>query len=274
MTKTDFGNIPPELKDLPQWVCVRKGSKIPMQADGGCASSSDPDTWCGYDIAKSAVERGAYDSLGFVFRDNGIVGIDCDIGFGEDGFLSETAIDLMRTCRSYTELSRSGRGIHIYLKGNLPFKGKNNRAGVEIYKSARYFIVTGEKLIYGALSENQAAIDAVLQKYFRDSGESERESEGESKNTPENKVDRERIYSPCHAVPKDGKIAVRPAYPPIPQGARNISLASLAGQMHRSGYEKSIIYKELMYVNKTACTPPLPTEEVRTILRSVTKYRR
>lgn len=273
MTKTDFDNIPTELKDLPQWVCVRNGSKIPLRADGGgCASSSDPDTWCGYDIAKSAVERGAYDSLGFVFRDNGIVGIDCDIGFGEDGFLSETAIDLMRTCRSYTELSRSGRGIHIYLKGNLPFKGKNNRAGVEIYKSARYFIVTGEKLIYGDLSENQAAIDAVLRKYFSDSEESERESESE--NTPGNKVDRARIYSPRYAVPKDGKIAVRPTYPPIPQGARNISLASLAGQMHRYGYEKSIIYKELLHVNKTACTPPLPADEVRTILRSVTKYRR
>ncbi len=271
MTKTDFDFIPLELKALPQWVVVQSGSKIPLRADGGgCASSSDPDTWCEYDIAKSAIERGAYDSLGFVFRDNGIVGIDCDIGFGEDGFLSETAIDLMRTCRSYTELSRSGRGIHIYLKGNLPFKGKNNRAGVEIYKSARYFIVTGEKLIYGDLSENQAAIDAVLQKYFRDSADSERESASANAN----KFERERIYSPCHSAPKDGRISVRPAYPAIPQGGRNISLASLAGQMHRCGYEKPVIYKELLHVNETACTPPLPTEEVRAILQSVTKYRR
>ena len=39
--------------------------------------------------------------------------------------------------------------------------------GVEIYKSSLYFIVTGEKLIYETMIENQEAIDYVVGKYFR-----------------------------------------------------------------------------------------------------------
>ena len=67
---------------------------------------------------------------------------------------------------SLEHIRKSGRGIHILLKGDLPFKGKNNCNGVEIYKSSRYFIVTGEKLIYETMIENQEAVDYVVDKYF------------------------------------------------------------------------------------------------------------
>lgn len=92
------------------------------------ASSVLPDTWSTYEEAKAAVEKGTYDYLGFVFNNNGIVGIDIDCGYDEDGFLSEVSIDIMRACRSYTEQSRSGRGIHIYLKGT-PVQGKKQSCG-------------------------------------------------------------------------------------------------------------------------------------------------
>lgn len=142
-----YANLPPDIIAIPQWVCVWNGSKIPMKAnERKGASSVNPETWCDFETAQKAVSDGIYDHIGFVFNNNGIVGIDIDCGFDEDGFLSETSIDIMRACRSYTEKSRSGRGVHILLKGDLPFKGKNNGNGVEIYKSSRYFIVTGEKL--------------------------------------------------------------------------------------------------------------------------------
>lgn len=260
-----YANLPPEITALPQWVCVWNGSKIPMKAnEKKGASSVNPETWCDFETAQKAVEDGIYDHLGFVFNNNGIVGIDIDCGFDEDGFLSDISVDIMRSCRSYTEISRSGRGVHILLKGELPFKGKNNGNGVEIYKSSRYFIVTGDKLIYDTMIENQEAIDYIVAKYFSDTM---RESTTTAENT-------QRIYSPVYVKPENGKISLRPQYPPIASGMRNLSLTSLAGQLHNQGYSKKEIYQELLHANKMACTPPLPTSEIQTIVNSVTKYRR
>jgi len=259
-----YENLPPEITALPQWVCVWNNSKIPMRANiKKGASSVQPDTWSTFEDAKNAVESGMYDHLGFVFNNNGIVGIDIDCGFDDDGFLSQVSIDIMRSCRSYTEVSRSGRGVHILLKGKLPFKGKNNRAGVEIYESSRYFIVTGQKLIYDTIIENQQAIDYIVEKYF-----AEDEKEGNDSDYSQ------RIYSPVYTKPENGKISLEPTYPPIPQGMRNLSLTSLAGQLHNQGYEKQKIYQELLKANEAACTPPLPVGEIQTIVNSVTRYRR
>lgn len=259
-----YENIPPELTNLRQWVCVWNNSKVPMKATKKeAASSTSPDSWSSYNDAKKAVEEGVYDQLGFVFNNNGIVGIDIDCGFDNDGFLSQLCIDIMQTCRSYTEVSRSGRGVHILIKGKLPFKGKNNRAGVEIYESSRYFIVTGRKLIYDTIIENQQAIDYVIEKYF---AETEKESE--------NSGCSQRIYSPVYAKPENGRISLEPTYPPIPNGMRNLSLTSLAGQLHNQGYEKQKIYQELLKANIAACKPPLSENEVQCIVNSVTRYRR
>lgn len=259
-----YDKLPPEITALPQWVCVWNGSKIPMKAtEKRGASSVNPETWCSFDVAEKAVQDGVYDHLGFVFNDNGIVGIDIDCGFDDSGFLSDVSIDIMKTCQSYTEKSRSGRGVHILLKGNLPFNGKNNGDGVEIYKSRRYFIVTGEKLIYDNIIENQEAIDYIVAKYFPDVVKDSDSS-----------YNAQRIYSPIYAKPKDGKISLRPQYPPIPSGMRNISLTSLAGQLHNQGYTKKDIYQELLHVNQVACSPPLSTLEIQTIVESVARYRR
>lgn len=256
-------NIPIELQNLDQWVCTKGDSKIPMNAKRPFpASSTDQRTWSSFETAISSVADGIYDYVGFVFNDNGLVGIDIDDGYGEDGFLSQIAVDIIGKCKSYTEKSKSGRGFHILLKGNLPFKGKNSLNGVEIYKAARYFIMTGDTLLYRDIVENQAVIDYIVEKYFPEM----RENEGNSSNGG-------TIYSPLWEKPKE-KIALRPTYPPIPDGTRNLSLTSLAGQWHNMGYTKEQIYKELLYVNSVACNPPLDINEIQTIVNSVTRYRR
>lgn len=259
-----FANIPAEVTALPQWVCVWEDSKIPMQAAvRKGASSVDPDTWSTYQEAVRAVNSGSYDYIGFVFNNNGIVGIDIDCGYDADGFLSETSVDIMRSCCSYTEKSRSGRGVHILIKGELPFEGKNNRNGVEIYKSGRYFITTGDKLVYGEIIKNQQAIDYVVEKYFPDV---EKDSDKTEKTS--------RYYTPIYYKVESGKMLIRPDYPPINKGNRNNSMVSIAGQMHTAGYSKKDIYKELLYANSVACNPPLPERDLQTIVTSITKYRR
>ena len=259
----NLNNIPEELRILPQWVGVGVDSKIPMRIDTlFSASSTNPDTWCSFADAKEAVERGEISHPGFVFNDNGIIGIDIDDGYDEDGLMSELAADIISRCESYTEKSKSGRGFHILLKGDIPFKGKNNLKGVEIYKTARYFIMTGDVILFHNIVENQEAIDYIVEKYFPDM----REGASNCGMSP-------RIYTPQWERPTE-KISLRPVYYPIPDGTRNISLTSIAGQWHNMGYGKDDIYRELLYVNSVACRPPLDINEIQAIVNSVTRYKR
>ena len=259
-------NIPDELKSLKQWVCSTSNSKVPMMATQyRAASSIDPTTWGTFEEATLSVECGNYDSVGFVFNDNGIVGIDIDAGFDDDGFITELSADIISKCRSYTEKSRSGRGFHILLKGTLPFKGKNNRNGVEIYQASRYFIMTGDTFLYDEIIENQEAIDYVINMHFSLVHKENSSSKCDISN---------KIYTPEWTKPSDGIVKLRPNYPRIPDGCRNISLTSLAGVLHNQGYDKKQILEELNYCNKVACEPTLLEREITNIVNSVIRYKR
>ena len=257
-----YEKIPQELKEQKAWVCVYRDYKYPMQATNPmAASSSNPETWGTFEEAVTAVEQARYDGIGYVFHGTDLIGIDLDAGFDQDGFLSDMAIDILAHCGSYCEKSRSGRGVHILVKGCLPFSGRNNRAGVEMYQTGRYFICTGKQMLYENIVENQEAVDYIVKTYFSEFRESE------SAMNP-------RIYSPVYQKPEDGKFPLRPKYPPIAPGCRNISLTSLAGQLHTQGYDKQDIYRELLIANKEACKPPLPEDEIKQIVKSVSRYRR
>lgn len=260
-----YSNIPEELRRLNQWVCAKEGSKVPMQARMPFpASSTNPNTWASFEEAVFAVEAGHYDYIGFVFNDNGIVGIDIDDGFDRDGNPTLLACDIVGKCWSYTEISRSGRGVHIFVKGDIPFKGKNNLAGVEMYKTARFFIMTGNMATaVRDINEDQDALNIIVEKYFPETREKK------------SAVVTPRIYNPEWDCPKGCKrVRIKPNYPVIPDGCRNICLTSLAGMMHSIGYTKGQIYRELQYANNTACKPPLDDGELRAICNSVTRYQR
>ena len=251
---TNRKNIPSELKSLNQWVCVSPDSKVPLQVSGDPASTSKPETWVDFYTAATWA-----DEVGFVFHDNGIVGIDIDDGWNEDGFLSDLALDCISTCQSYTEQSRSGRGFHILVRGDIPFKGKNNRKGLEIYKTGRYFIMTGNTMLYTEIKENPDALKYIVEKYF---------------SSPEEGNTGDRIYNPVWERIQGHKIPLRPMYPMIETGSRNICLASLAGMLHTQGYPYDDLLRELLYCNNVACYPPLSYREVKAIADSIVRYKR
>ena len=125
--------------------------------------------------------------------------------------------------------------------------------------------MTGDTLLYREIIENQEAIDYVVEKYFPETRDS-------SDNVV---VGRDKIYAPRWEEPVvNGRVKLRPVYPRIPDGSRNICLTSLAGMLHNQGYSKSQIYEELLYANTVACDPPLDRNELRTICNSVTRYKR
>ena len=258
-----YAAIPEELKRHKQWVCAHADSKCPMCAyEYANASSSDPLTWSAFETAESAVADGHYEHIGYVFADNGYVGIDIDTGYDEDGFVTETASEIIGTLKSYTERSRSGRGFHIIVAGDIPFKGRNNLNGVEIYKTGRYFIMTGKTVFCDRIGRNQPGIDRVIDRFFPVSAKTG--ADDKHGNT---------IYRPRWKL-NGRKIPLRPEYPPIAAGTRNLSLTSLAGAMHNVGYGKLQIYNELVIANRAACEPPLPKGELKAIVNSVTRYER
>ena len=261
----DYNNIPEELRNLNQWVCANEDSKVPMRATSRYpASSTNPATWSSFDEAMEAVRWGYYDYLGFVFNDNGIVGIDIDDGFDDYG-LSPIARDIVTRCYgTYIEYSKSGNGLHIFVKGDIPFTGKNNLTGVEIYKTSRFFIMTGNTYYdCASILNKQDALNTIVDKYFPETREQKKQTV-----TP-------RIYNPQWECPRGNRrVRIKPNYPVIPDGCRNICLTSLAGMMHSVGYTKGQIYRELQYANETACKPPLEDGELRAICNSITRYRR
>ncbi len=148
-TKPLLGAIPAALTKLPRWI-VWDGRKVPFDAQTATpASSVDPDTWttfnraCGRYVSDTMAGGRSFAGVGFMLG-NGIVGIDLD-DCVRDGVIEPWAQAIIDDLDSYTELSPSGRGVHILIRGKKP--GTRSRVGsVEIYDHARYFCMTGRRV--------------------------------------------------------------------------------------------------------------------------------
>ncbi len=147
-------NIPESLKQTPRWVAWRlelrhgqkKPTKVPVDAKSGrFASTTDPTTWATFKEALSFAERAYFDKVGvgFVFDGSGDVGVDLDgCRDPKTGRIDKRAQEIIDKLDSYVEVSPSGTGLHIIVKGILP--GSRRRCGkVEMYDTARYFTFTG-----------------------------------------------------------------------------------------------------------------------------------
>jgi putative DNA primase/helicase len=146
-------NIPEELKARPQWVVWKavgeKPDKVPFSArTGRRASSTNLMSWSTFEEALEAYEDGEYAGLGFVFSSaDPYTGLDLDDCVNEDGEIAGWALEIVRHFDSYTELSATGSGLHIIVRGDLP----NRRKGeVEVYSSKRFFTMTGHTIVVGS----------------------------------------------------------------------------------------------------------------------------
>ncbi|GAB7010836.1 hypothetical protein JCM31271_27790 [Halorubrum trueperi] len=168
---------PEKLREREQWVCWReeerddKLTKIPViPATGGFASSTDPETWDSLETALEYTETEHADGVGFVFTDNDpIVGVDLDdCRDPETGDVDDVALDIIERLDSYTEVSPSGTGYHVLIKGDLP-DGRNRRGSIELYDTARFFTVTGDHVgrTPTRVARRQDALDAIHREYVQ-----------------------------------------------------------------------------------------------------------
>lgn len=147
--------IPEELKRLKNWVCWKAEpdqkahsgiKKIPINPyTGGQAMSNNPDTWSDFETAVRVSADLA--GIGFVFDGNGYFGVDLDdmpeaLEQFKNGNYDNVISEFVYGLKSYTELSRSGNGIHIICKGRLP-EGARRKGGIEMYEKGRFFVMTG-----------------------------------------------------------------------------------------------------------------------------------
>lgn len=160
----NYDSIPQELKAVKNWVCWT-ADKLPKNPyTGGNAQSNNPQTWSDFETAVSAITKYGFGGIGFMFSPP-YFGVDLDKCLDNDDFIEE----FVETLQSYTEISRSGQGIHIICKGKLP-DGARRRGNVEMYSDKRYFIMTGNlyKSEYNKIKDCTETIKILHSKYLAD----------------------------------------------------------------------------------------------------------
>lgn len=153
-----FENIPHEMRNYNQWICWRfeeneqgKATKVPYSPiTNHHAKVNDSSTWTTYENAIAGMQNG-YAGIGFVLTE-----IDpyCFIDLDEPKTPSGAPVEpelfqeiwnrqqqVFIEFDSYAELSPSGKGLHIIVKGKLPSGRK--RSSIEVYSSLRFMTMTG-----------------------------------------------------------------------------------------------------------------------------------
>lgn len=150
--------ISQELKERSQWFCWRgepdpknpaKLIKRPVSPHTGrVADAHDPSNWASFQTALQRWEasNGRLSGIGFVLTEaDPFVGIDLDDCIDEEGNIAPWADAIVKRLNSYTEITPSGRGLRIFVKGKLP-PGGRRKGSIEMYDSKRFLTVTGDCL--------------------------------------------------------------------------------------------------------------------------------
>ena len=253
---------PKDLTELDQWVLwayrTRAGgrrTKIPYQANGKPASTTDPATWSSHDDALDAWKKQPqrFDGIGFVFSpEDPFCGIDLDQCLNEAGEIKPWAQSIIQSLSgTYLERSPSGRGIKIWVRAKLPSTGKKvyvNQIGqpvenetlsdgaIEIYDFGRYFTVTGQ-LLPGACTEiedHETEVAALYRKIA------------------------------LHGGPAKGKghLARLSQVEFVPVGQRHDFLMSFGAQLRARGMERDEIRAVLIALNETKFEQPKGIAEI------------
>lgn len=177
-----FDSIPMALKMVPRWVMWRfvevgegeakRWSKLPMQASGMSASSTNPKTWTDFLSAQNAYQSGRFDGIGFVFDgSDGLVGIDLDDCYSETGFTLPESQEIAQKIDGYMEVSPSGTGVKIFTRAALHNAHVDHTKGLECYPKGRYFTVTGHA-IQGAIPDQEIDLSPIIpERTIRQSGD-------------------------------------------------------------------------------------------------------
>ncbi len=183
--------LPGELRALPQWA-VAGASKAPLSAsaDGKIFNTgvNRPSEWMSFEQAvqlahanrdtvtthvdkrgRTVTQTGF--NIGFILNDSDpFTCIDLDvkdaISHPDEPELHTKPAEydryelIYKTLDSYTELSRSGKGLHIWIRADI---GRGfRRDGVEVYSRDRFIISTGQVVVDKGIEERQLLVSKLV----------------------------------------------------------------------------------------------------------------
>lgn len=186
-----WGRLPAGMRALPQWV-LAGADKVPLaiNEDGKlhAVSATRPSEWMTFERAVAGawmykdlitthttkegqlITRVGLD-LGFMLHEGDPFScIDLDVKdavthpdkpevwTSADDF--QRFVSIINAFGSYTERSRSGKGIHVWVQGNI---GRGfRRDGVEVYSQERYMICTGDVYIDQPVHDREAMLQNMV----------------------------------------------------------------------------------------------------------------
>jgi len=148
-------NFPEILKSKKQWIVWRleekqagkKPTKVPYYTNGKIRSGrqgdeqdlSNLDT---FESAKKALGIGRYDGLGFcIIPGDGLACLDIDSNAD-----MQQAQEIMQDLNSYTEVSPSGMGYHIWVQTDTEDTFKSNDLGLEFFAKSQFLTMTAKQV--------------------------------------------------------------------------------------------------------------------------------
>lgn len=230
--------------------------KHPIPPNGLHAATRDPEViaswWREYPGANLGIQTG---------RDSGLVVVDVDPRHGGEESLAEIQARFGPFPRT-PEVITGGAGRHLFFRhpGNADISNATalgGYPGIDLRGDGGYVVAvpsvhqSGRTYEWGATCELGAVELAPLPRSIIDLRSGERGRSAASR--------------PRSSAPLDHEDR-------IPEGQRNSTLTSLAGSMRQRGMTPQEIEAALAIVSRERCDPPLPTDEVATIVASVSRY--
>ena len=138
-------NIPLEMRSRRQWAVSSleigsdgKPDKRPLGLDGSAMEWRNPLAWLSFEDAASS----GYPAIGFILTPiDPFTIIDLDVKEGMTEQDKERQAFIFQSFPTYSELSVSGKGLHIVMLGKIG--GGVRRDFVEVYDQDRYMLCTG-----------------------------------------------------------------------------------------------------------------------------------
>ncbi len=176
MTLFDYleERLPEDMRWCTQWCVAVPGQKAPHTVDAKGhvyrASNTKREQWLDFHSACTLAQQvGGH--VGFILtEEDPFTCIDLDVkdkdNYPDNPEVWTTQADLDRYWRitqevsSFTEVSRSGKGLHIWVRGKIG-EGRK-RQGVEIYSQERFIICTGNVLLHHPIHDRQELLTKFI----------------------------------------------------------------------------------------------------------------
>lgn len=178
-------NVPAELKTPPQCVAWKmepgkdgKATKVPYQPANPQfkASSNNPKTWGTFEQAIAVASTDGFSGVGRVLtKDDHLGCVDLDhCRNSVTGAIEAWAWEIILKLNSYTEVSPSGEGVHIWVKVQTKTDTRKRKSGnIEIFWWGLYLTMTGNHLenTPKIIEDRQTELEALHKEIFGKPGD-------------------------------------------------------------------------------------------------------